>query len=132
MKRIVYAVVVASATFVAAARAAETPQGASLADKPVARKDGKAVRISFAVTAPVDVEVSILAADGNVVRRRRLRAVRIGRRTVCRGNCEGGNTAVARSPAIACVSFVVRQGTARKNEKETRVCLNGEKGQEAS
>jgi hypothetical protein len=69
MKRMIIEALIVGAAFVSVAGAAETPQGASLADKPVARKDGKAVRISFAVTAPVDVEVSILAADGTVVRR---------------------------------------------------------------
>ena len=38
------------------------------ADKPVVSKKGEAVSVKFAVSAPTDVEVAVLAADGKIVR----------------------------------------------------------------
>jgi hypothetical protein len=38
------------------------------ASAPAASKSGNSNRISFAVSAPTDVEVAVLAADGKVVR----------------------------------------------------------------
>jgi DNA-binding beta-propeller fold protein YncE len=49
----------------AAARSAEAP---SFTKKPVAAKAGEKTEISFAVSAPTDVEVAVLSADGKVVR----------------------------------------------------------------
>ncbi len=40
----------------------------SFTSKPAAIRDGNSVRITFAVSAPTDVEVAILAADSSVVR----------------------------------------------------------------
>ena len=57
MKRIICVIVVVIATVVAVAGAAEMPQRTSLAEKPVAMKDGKAVRVSFAATAPVSYPI---------------------------------------------------------------------------
>jgi len=36
--------------------------------KPTAAKDGDKVKVSFTVSAPTDVEVAVLGADGKVVR----------------------------------------------------------------
>jgi hypothetical protein len=53
--------------FVAAAPAA-TGGEAALAGKPVVSRDGGKVKIAFAVAAPTDIEVAVLAADGKVIR----------------------------------------------------------------
>ena len=41
---------------------------AALAGKPVVSREGEKVKIAFAVAAPTDVEVAVLAADGKVLR----------------------------------------------------------------
>ena len=41
---------------------------ATFAAKPSATKDGDKVKVSFAVSAPTDVEVAVLSGDGKVVR----------------------------------------------------------------
>ncbi len=69
-----------SALAALSAAAAATPAGepgkAAFTSKPAASRAGKEVRIRFAVSAPTDVEVAILAADGKVVRH--LAAGRLG------------------------------------------------------
>jgi hypothetical protein len=40
----------------------------AFSDKPAVARDGRAVKIAFAVNAPTDVEVAIMAPDGKVVR----------------------------------------------------------------
>jgi len=51
-----------------AVASAATPGEVAFTTKPAATKDGEKTKIAFAVSAPTDVEVAVLSADGKVVR----------------------------------------------------------------